>query len=45
MTLPRRDFLKQATVAGVGGSALGSTGAFPGTGGGQGGDGKGPEQT
>ena len=31
MTLPRRDFLKKATVAGVGGSTLGAAGAFPGS--------------
>ena len=29
MTLPRRDFLKQATVAGVGGSVLGAGGTTP----------------
>jgi len=31
MTLPRRDFLKTAAVAGVGGSALGAAGDIPGS--------------
>jgi membrane dipeptidase len=44
MTLPRRDFLKKATVAGVGGSALGSAGAFPESISGLGGSGIGKDQ-
>jgi len=43
MTLPRRDFLKNATVAGVGGSVLGSAGGFPGPGKGMGEGGIGQE--